>query len=132
MKRAQPLAIIVLTSLVVLGALSTAPGQVQVGEPPAAVAAPPPATQPSPTDPIAHAADPSEAVDAYSTLLAGGADGLAVQDAFVRRMVEFGVPELAGRQAANLNERAPDNGLAWCVTAYVKAPRATQTRRCRA
>jgi hypothetical protein len=72
-------------------------------------------------DKILRAPDPSSAIDAYAQAVASGADKIAIEDAFVRRMVDLGVPELAGSQAADLNQHAPENGLAWGVSSYVSA-----------
>ncbi len=78
-----------------------------------------------PADPllekILRAADPSAAIDAYAQAVASGGDKIAIEDAFVRRMVDLGVAELAASQAADLNQHAPENGLAWGVSSYVSA-----------
>src|SRR6185369_5650590 len=101
--------------------LSAVPGTAQAADPITVFA---PATQPAstqPIQPIANAPDPSAAIDAYARAVAAGGDRVALEDAFVRRMVDFGVPEMAASQAADLNRSAPENGLAWAVTSYVES-----------
>src|SRR5689334_10818771 len=65
--------------------------------------------------PIHDAADPSAAIQAYATAIAAGHDQTAVESAFVRRMVDFGVPEMALAQAKDLTTKDPNNGLPWAV-----------------
>ncbi|HEX8522377.1 MAG TPA: hypothetical protein VF669_08985 [Tepidisphaeraceae bacterium] len=72
-------------------------------------------------DPILRATDPSSAVDAYARALAAGTDKVAAEDAYVRRLIDLGLPELAARQAADLNQFDPGNGVAWAVTSYINA-----------
>ena len=73
---------------------------------------------------IRQAAEPSGAIEAYAAALAADPTGrLQAQQAFLQRMVDFGLPEMAGTQAVELMQRDPNNGLAWGVAAYVSAKR---------
>src|SRR5438552_17364191 len=73
---------------------TTAPGPI----------APPPAdnTAAAVTVPIHDAPDPSAAIEAYGRAVASGHDQMAAESAFVRRMVDFGLPEMASSQAKDL------------------------------
>src|SRR5438270_9216160 len=51
---------------------------------------------------IRRAEDPSSAVDAYTKAAAVEGNKVAAQKAYVRRMVEFGLPEMAESQAESL------------------------------
>ena len=46
-----------------------------------------------------------------------------LSEAYVARMVDFGLPELAFHQAQALTTLESNNGLAWGVIAYVEARR---------
>lgn len=89
------------------------------------------ATAPAPAaDPMAEslralreARSPAEAIQAYADAQARTPGDLFVQQAYVQRMVEFGLPEMADVQARDLNRRQPDSGLAWAVSAYMSAKR---------
>jgi hypothetical protein len=72
---------------------------------------------------VLQAEDPSAAVSAFATGYAADKAYLPLQDAYVKRMVEFGMPELAYRQATGLTGLEPENGLNWAVIAYVDAKR---------
>jgi hypothetical protein len=67
---------------------------------------------------IEQGRDPSATIDAYSRALANDPENTQFEEAFVRRMVELGAPQLAKVQAADLTERTPENGLAWAVLAF--------------
>jgi hypothetical protein len=70
---------------------------------------------------IQQAADPSAAIAALANVAATDrASGLA-QAAFVSKMVDFGMPELAFHQAEAVVKADPGNGTAWAVLAYVSA-----------
>src|SRR5438477_4970895 len=58
---------------------------------------------------IEHAADPSAATDVYAKGISSGGDIAALEAAYVKRMVDFGVPDMATTQAADLVQRQPDN-----------------------
>ena len=72
---------------------------------------------------IQQAADPSAAVAAYGSGLALAANDPKLHEAYVARMVDMGLPEIAYHQAQTLTTLQPNNGLAWGVVAYVDARR---------
>ncbi len=72
---------------------------------------------------IQQAPDPSAVVAAYSSALAFDLKNPRLHDAYVTRMVEMGLPEIAFHQAQTLTALEPNNGLAWGVVAYVDARR---------
>src|SRR5689334_20568620 len=72
---------------------------------------------------IEQAPDPSAAIDAYAKGVAIDTNGLAVESAFLRKMVSFDLPEMAEAQARDLTRRDPLNGLAWGVQAHVSGRR---------
>jgi len=72
---------------------------------------------------IQQASDPSAAVAAYANGFAIDRTNPKLHEAYVARMVELGLPELAYRQAQLLTSLQSDNGLAWGVVAYVDARR---------
>jgi hypothetical protein len=76
---------------------------------------------------IEQAPDPSTAVAAYANGMAVSRGSPAVQEAYVARMVDFGLPEMAYSQARALTVAVPNNGLAWGVVAYVDARRGDMT-----
>ncbi len=82
---------------------------------------PPPS--PEVIDKIRVATTPSDAVAQYSSAIASGVDPLPLERAYVRRMVAFGLPEMAEAQAADLVRRAPDDGVARAVAAFMSARR---------
>lgn len=73
------------------------------------------------TQSIRTAPDPSTAVAAYAKAQAAAPNDGAAEEAYLRRMVDFGLPEMADAQALDLIKRDPANGLAWGVAAYVSA-----------
>ena len=85
----------------------------------------------SPTDPevgaaiqaIEQAPDPSAAVAAYVNGAAVDRNDPKLSEAYVARMVDLGLPELAFHQAQTLTTLESNNGLAWGVIAYVEARR---------
>jgi hypothetical protein len=95
---------------------------------PAAVA---PAAQPQPAgdrvtaqiQAIRQAQDPSAAIQAYHDASVGGPADVAVERAYVARMVDFGLPEMADVQAQEVIRRNPQDGLSWAVAAYMSAKR---------
>src|SRR3954452_842620 len=76
---------------------------------------------------IREARDPSAAINAYANAItqANGRaeDIVAAEDALVRQMVSFGLPEMADTQAQDLVARDPKNGVAWAVAAHLAAKR---------
>ena len=72
---------------------------------------------------IQQAADPSAAVSAYAEGMALNHNDAKFHEAYVRRMVELGLPEMAYHQAQTVTTMEPKNGLAWGVLAYVDARR---------
>lgn len=71
--------------------------------------------------------DPSVAIQSYARAQAVGGDDVGIQRVYLRRMVDFGLPEMADAQARDLVKRDPDNGLAWGVAAYMNAKRGDTT-----
>lgn len=76
---------------------------------------------------VALAPNPSSAIDAYARARQGPTDTVALESAFVKRMVEFGLPEMADTQATDLTAQAPGNALGWAVSAYMSAKRGQST-----
>jgi uncharacterized membrane protein YgcG len=72
---------------------------------------------------IREAPDPSAAIDAYAKAQAVAPGDPATQPAFVERMVELGLPEMAEMQARDLARQDPKNGLSWGVLAYSASKR---------
>ncbi len=72
---------------------------------------------------IQQAPDPSAAIAAYGSGLAITVNDPKLHEAYVARMVEMGLPEMAFHQAETLATLQPNNGLAWGVVAYVDARR---------
>lgn len=86
-------------------------------------AAPAAAPKAGGVDGIAKAPDPSSAIAAYAQARADAPNDPAVDAAFVKRMVEFGLPEMAEKQARAVTDRDAQNGVAWAVVAYMDAKR---------
>lgn len=72
---------------------------------------------------IEQAPDPSAVVAAYANGIAIDRNNPKVHDAYVRRMLDLGLPELGYRQARTLTTLQSSNGVAWGVVAYVDARR---------
>jgi Flp pilus assembly protein TadD len=72
---------------------------------------------------IQQAPDPSAAVAAYANGVAVDRNDPKLSEAYVLRMVDLGLPELAFHQAQTLTTLESNNGLAWGVIAYVEARR---------
>ena len=72
---------------------------------------------------IQQAPDPSAVVAAYAGALAFALNHPTLHQAYVARMVDMGLPEMAYHQAQTLTTLQPNNGLAWGVVAYVDARR---------
>jgi hypothetical protein len=76
---------------------------------------------------IAGATSPSAAVEAYARARAAMPDSLAVEQVYVRRMVELGAPDMCAAQARHIVAQVRDNGLAWAVLAFNAARGADYT-----
>src|SRR5438067_4217306 len=70
---------------------------------------------------IEKAPDPSAAVEAYAN--APARDSVPLKQAYVKRLISLGVPEMAEAQARDMVKRRPDDGVAWAVVAYMDARR---------
>ena len=77
----------------------------------------------APIQAIQQAPDPSAAVTAYANGIALDRNDPKLYEAYVARMVDLGLPELAYHQARTLTTLQSSNGLAWGVVAYVDARR---------
>ncbi len=90
-------------------------------------AEPIPVQQPRPVDvliqQIREAQEPSSAIQAYAQARAVAPTDVAIQLAYVHRMAEFGLPEMANQQAQDLLVRSPQDGVAWAVVGYLAAKR---------
>ena len=72
---------------------------------------------------VRQAPDPSAAVAAYAAAAGRVGPNPTVDDAYVRRMVEFNLPDLAESQAQNLVKVDPANDVARAVIAYTQGRR---------
>ncbi|MDB6022577.1 MAG: hypothetical protein JWQ04_2434 [Pedosphaera sp.] len=72
---------------------------------------------------IQQAPDPSAVVAAYGNGVAVDRTDPKLYAAYVSRMVDLGLPELAYHQAQTLTTLESNDGLAWAVIAYVDARR---------
>jgi hypothetical protein len=72
---------------------------------------------------IQQAPDPSAVVTAYANGMGLDRNDPKLYEAYVARMVDLGLPELAYHQAQTLTTMRSNNGLAWGVVAYVDARR---------
>src|ERR1044071_5778510 len=70
---------------------------------------------------IMKAPDPSAVVDAYARAITAGQEIVPAESAYLRRLVELGLPEMAETQARDLTAKSPRDGLAWAVRAYMDA-----------
>jgi hypothetical protein len=87
-----------------------------------------PATAPSTApasafDAVRSAPNPSAAVEAYARAAATHAGDIELQKAYVHRMVELNVPEMAEIQAQDLVRRNGADGVASAVVGYMAAAR---------
>src|SRR5437763_1137215 len=71
-----------------------------------------PATQPvtETISAIMKAPDPSAVVDAYARAITAGQDVVSAESAYMRRLVELGLPEMAETQARDLTAKRPRDG----------------------
>lgn len=72
---------------------------------------------------IQQASDPSAAIAAYANGIATDRSNPKIYEAYISKMVELGLPEMAFHQAESLTGMESNNGLAWGVVAYVDARR---------
>jgi hypothetical protein len=72
---------------------------------------------------IQQAPDPSAVVAAFANGTATDRNDPKLYDAYVTRMVDLGLPEIAYHQAQTLTSMQSNNGLAWGVVAFVNARR---------
>src|SRR5215467_1081937 len=72
---------------------------------------------------IQQASDPSAAIAAYANGIATDRNNPRIYEAYISKMVELGLPEMAFHQAESLTGMESNNGLAWGVIAYVDARR---------
>src|ERR1051326_4247127 len=72
---------------------------------------------------IQQASDPSAAITAFANGFALDRTDPSLYEAYITRMVDFGLPEMAYHQAQTLTTFQSRNGLAWGVVAYVHARR---------
>jgi hypothetical protein len=77
---------------------------------------------------IRNAPDPSAAIAAYADAKSVAPNSLESDNAFVHRMVTFGLPQMAETQAQTLVQTEKENGLAWGVLAYSRATRGDTTQ----
>jgi len=84
---------------------------------------PPPAEIATAIQAIQQAPDPSAVVAAFANGAAVDRNNPKLYDAYVARMVDLGLPEMAYHQAQTLTTIQSDNGLAWGVVAFVNARR---------
>jgi hypothetical protein len=92
--------------------------------PPATAPASRPTTMPAtPLSAILSAPDPSAVVQAYSHAAATQPGNIDLEKAYIHRMVELNVPEMADLQARNLVQRDGSDGVAWAVVGYMAAAR---------
>ena len=72
---------------------------------------------------LRNAPDPSAVIDAYSRGIAIDPNSIPLHEAFIQRMIGFGLADMVYLQAQRLAELDSSNGLAWGVVAYVNALR---------
>src|SRR5437868_5483765 len=70
---------------------------------------------------IRSAPDPSSAVNAFADAKAAEPGNVAFEKAYVAKMVEFQLPEMAEAQARDVSTRDPADSLSWAVLAYMHA-----------
>ena len=72
---------------------------------------------------VQQASDPSSAVAAFANGFAVDRNNPKLYEAYITRMVDLGLPELAYHQAEALTTLQANNRLAWGVVGYVNARR---------
>ncbi|MGE5608295.1 MAG: hypothetical protein ACM359_03495, partial [Bacillota bacterium] len=112
-----------LLSAAIAGGTLALPATTRAADPIQAI--PPPAQQSdrltAVIEAIRQAPDPSSAIQAYADSQAVEANNLTAEQAYVQKMVQLGLPEMADTQAQDLLRRNPEDGLAWAVAAYMSA-----------
>jgi hypothetical protein len=71
-------------------------------------------------DQISKAKTPSDAVAAYAQAYKETGDSISTNRAFVARMIDFGVPDMATTQAQSLSANV-NEGMPWAVLAFASA-----------
>ncbi|HEY7087789.1 MAG TPA: hypothetical protein VH518_06840 [Tepidisphaeraceae bacterium] len=79
-----------------------------------------PATAPGVAE-IRKASTPSEVIAAYGVVVGTEGPSVPVEQAYLHKMVDMGLPEMAEAQASDLTRRAPTDGLPWAVAAFMSA-----------
>ncbi|MDY7011057.1 MAG: hypothetical protein SVV80_09950 [Planctomycetota bacterium] len=72
---------------------------------------------------IRQADDPREAMSAYARGCALDRSNTEIHDAYMRRMMKFGLPKIAYYPANVLIRIDPDNSLAWGIVGYIQGRR---------
>jgi hypothetical protein len=72
---------------------------------------------------VQQASDPATAEDAYQRGIDLGADRLAMNQAYMREMINLGLPGQAEDAAEQILDVYPQDGVAWAVLAYADAAR---------
>lgn len=72
---------------------------------------------------VRTAASTNEVVDAYAGGMVLDRDNVALQEAYIRRLVELNAPAMAEPVARRLASENPDSPLAWAVLAFSEAKR---------
>jgi tetratricopeptide (TPR) repeat protein len=104
---------VLLAIMSVLATRRVAAAQADTSTPDQAAVATAPAEDLS--DAIREAGDPSEAINLYARAIAAAPDDRRPKTAFMQRMIDFGMPAMAKRQAADIVQSDPRNALAWAV-----------------
>src|SRR5258708_21372566 len=68
---------------------------------------------------VQQASDPSAAIAAYANGFAIDRNNPRLYDAYVSRMVDLGLPEMAYHHAQTLTTLQSNNASTWAVVAYV-------------
>src|SRR5437016_1920880 len=68
---------------------------------------------------LRSAPDPSSAVNAFADAKAVEPGNITFEKAYVAKMVEFQLPEMAEAQARDVSNRDPADSLSWAVLAYM-------------
>jgi hypothetical protein len=72
---------------------------------------------------IRSAEDPSTAINAFANAQGATPGNMDIVDAYVRKMVELNLPEMAEAQAKDLIKHDASNSLGWAVVAYMHGKR---------
>ncbi|MEI8197365.1 MAG: hypothetical protein WCI73_15820, partial [Phycisphaerae bacterium] len=117
----------ILLSSVILGCLASAGTPWVLGAEPSPIVAPAPANTAAFVkawvDAIAQTTEPSAAVQMYAAAMTAFPDNSEIARSYVRRLVEFGLPEMASAQARHLIDQNQADGLCWAVAGYMSGKR---------